>query len=286
MSFLADHITENRGEYVDGKENYVPFTEIGYHPNEDVIKIGIHGDYVSKENMRKYASIAEKILGDEVNIILHNDGDYAYLDSCNSRTSNCNPLEGGIRINIDQKGSCTLGFPATRGSDTGFVTAGHCGDGSVGKDVDQSSTRKIGTLVKETYDDKSRAEYCDCAFVKLTEGIPLSKEIYGINDRYYPDHKGYASVNSYVKMIGQNSGIEIGKVLSTSVSVNIQGTTFKQVVKANYDRNSGDSGGIVMQAYSGDPAYLGSHSAYKDGSSYYVKYSKFESHIGNLSWGF
>ena len=196
-------------------------------------------------------------------------------------------MEGGIRININGLGGCTLGFPASKtGEGTGFVTAGHCGDDSEDEDVDQSWTRKVGELVKETFDDGSSAEYCDCAYVKLTESETLDHEIFGISSSYYPDHKGSAGGNDYVKMIGYNSGIEIGQVESTNVTVTIEGTTFKQVVKTTYDRESGDSGGIVMEAYSGDPAYLGSHTGHKNGYTYYVTYAHFESYIGGLTWGF
>ncbi len=152
--------------------------------------------------------------------------------------------------------------------------------------MDQSWTRKIGELQKETFDDGSSGEYCDCAFVQLTESVTLDHEIFGISSSYYPDHKDTAGTNDYIKMIGYNSGIEIGQVKATSVTVTIDGTTFKHMVKADYDRMSGDSGGIVMEAFSGDPAYLGSHTGHKNGFTYYVKYFKFESHIGGLTWGF
>jgi len=284
---LADHIIMKRGNFVDGEENYVPFTEIGYFANDDAVKVGIHEDFVTEDNMQKYAEIARSVLGDKMNIIIYNDGDYGTLDTCSTTTSDCTPMEGGIRINIDGQGGCTLGFPASKtGEGTGFVTAGHCGDGSTGEDVDQSWTRKVGELVKETFDDGSSAEYCDCAYVKLTESETLDHEIFGISSSYYPDHKGSAGTNDYVKMVGYNSGIEIGQVDSTNVTVTIDGTTFKQVVKADYARMSGDSGGIVMEAFSADPAYLGSHTGHKDGFTYYVTYAHFESYIGGLTWGF
>lgn len=287
---LADHIIEKRGNFKDGQENYIPFTEIGYYPNDNAVKVGIHQDFVNEENFEKYSSIARSILGDKVNVIIYNDGDYGSLDACATTESDCSPMEAGIRINIDGQGGCTLGFPATRTVSSvdydGFVTAGHCGDGSTGEDVDQQNTRKVGELMKETFDDGSSAEYCDCAFVELTESVTLDYEIFDISSSYYPDHTGTAGTNDYIKMIGYNSGIEIGQVEATSVTVTIDGTTFKHMVKADYDRMSGDSGGVVMEAYSGDPAYLGSHTGVKDGYTYYVKYYKFESHIGDITWGF
>ncbi len=102
---LADYIVENRGEFRDEQENFVPFTEIGFYPNDNAIKVGIHQDYVNEVNMERYASIARDILDNGVNIIVYNDGDYGSLDACSTTTSNCSPMEGGIRINIDSQGA-------------------------------------------------------------------------------------------------------------------------------------------------------------------------------------
>lgn len=151
----------------------------------------------------------------------------------------------------------------------------------------------IGTVQKETYDSGVAYEYCDCAFIEIDSGsISLDQTIYGVSSSYYPDHVGAASTNDYVKQSGKKSGIKIGQVIATSVSdTNDDGTTLRDVVHANYSRDSGDSGAPVMDAYSSDPGFLGTHAQGRDNTypnpddAFYVKYSRFEQYLGgSLSW--
>lgn len=81
-------------------------------------------------------------------------------------------------------------------------------------------------------------------------------------------------------------------MIATSVSdQNNHGTILKDLVHANYARASGDSGAPVMDAYSADPGFLGTHAQGRDNTypdpddAYYVKYSNFETYLGgSLLW--
>ena len=210
---LTDNISDDSKEGPD--KRIIPATRIGYNALEDALVISIESE--STEEMEEYSSIIREIVGDEANIILQ-PGESWYAGDCSSRTSNCNEIEGGVKMQVTGHNGCTVGIKATYDSKTGFVSAGHCADGNQGDDVGQATiSNVVGTVHEEVFEENNSNEYCDCSFIETTSAI--AEEIYGISASYYPDHTYTVSDNDWVKMSGMVSGIKIGYVDNWSGSV-------------------------------------------------------------------
>lgn len=275
------------------KERIIPTTSISYE--EDALAIGIHQDYATAQNMAKYAQKIRSILGNDVDLVLYNGGDYWHFSSCTtSRLTNCapDPIVAGVQMQVTGHGYCTTGFKATYNGKDGFVTAGHCANDQTGKNVGQATiSNVIGTVEKETFDSGTTNEDCDCAFIASTSAV--AKSIYGISSTYYPHSARLAAMNDYVKLSGKNSGITTGQVISTTSTIDVTDdatgiVTTVTAVKASYSSTNGDSGGPVMDAFSASPSFLGTNIAFNAslGQSAYIKYTKFESNFTGISWGF
>ncbi|QLH07064.1 hypothetical protein [Nitrosopumilus ureiphilus] len=287
VDLLTDAIAQERLNISStGKENVIPWTMISYDGNEDALAVGIHQDYAALENMQKYAQMIRALLGSDVDLVVYNGADYWNLGTCTSRTSDCTSIEAGVQMQVINHGFCTTGFKATFNSKSGFVTAGHCADNETGNNVGQATiSNVIGKVTKETYNKGSSFETCDCAFIESTTSVDA--KIFGVS--IYPDHTGTAQQNDWVKMSGKKNGVQTGTVDFTSASITVKdGTTLVQVVIATYFSEDGDSGAPTLEAFSADPAFLGTNVAFNDAhtQSAYVKYSKFESHFAGIVWGF
>lgn len=267
------------------KKSVIPWTTISFDENENALAVGIHQDFAQLPNMQKYAQMIRTFLGNDVDLVLYNGSDYWELGAC-TRTTNCNPIEAGVQMQVINHNNCTTGFKATYLGKSGFVTAGHCADLQTGNNVGQATiSNVIGKVTKETFNKGSTFETCDCAFIESTTSV--AKKIFGVS--IYPNHKDTAMQNDWVKMSGKVSGVKTGTVASTSSSITLSdGTILVQVVIANYSSTNGDSGGPVLEAFSASPAFLGTNVAFNTGTSQsaYVKYSKFESHFSGITWGF
>ncbi len=279
VDFITDQMIEKK----------IPFTKIGFDGKTNTYFIGIQQDEVSSQSLESYANQAREMVGSETNLRIENGGDYHINYACSTRTSNCNPIEGGVRMQVDGAGDCTTGFKATYGGQTGFITAGHCADGLEDEDVGQAYLSNIiGTVVDEFYTAGSQYVYCDCAFIESS--VSVASEIFGISASYYPDHTETMFDDDYVKQSGYKSGVRTGQVVSWSTSVTLSdGTVKRHVSTANFYGQPGDSGSPIMEAFSSDPAFTGAMSGGSLSDPYdvhYVKYYKFESYFSGISWGF
>lgn len=263
----------------------IPYTTLGFDPSQNTLAIGIQQDYATTDNLEKYAQKIRSIVGNDIDIVVYNGGDYWQLGTCATRTSNCDPVVAGIQIQFQNTALCTEGFKATYNGKNGFVTAGHCANGQTATNVGQATTsRIIGTVEKETYDLGSQSEDCDCAFIAST--VTVASEVFGISSTYYPHSTGTAGINDYVKLSGKNSAITTGTVSLTNQSITVtDGTKLTGVTIASYSSTFGDSGGPVMDAFSASPRFLGTNVAFQSGNSAYVTYLKFQSNFSGISWG-
>lgn len=263
----------------------IPYTTLGFDPYQNALAIGIQQDYATADKLEKYAQKIRSIVGNDVDIVVYNGGDYWQLGTCTTRTSNCDPVEAGIQIQFQNTALCTEGFKATYNGKNGFVTAGHCANGQTGTNVGQAITsRTIGTVEKETYDLGSQTEDCDCAFIAST--VTVASEVFGISSTYYPHSTGTAVSSDYVKLSGKNSGITTGTVSLTNQNITVtDGTKLTGVTIASYSSTYGDSGGPVMDAFSASPRFLGTNVAFQSGNSAYVTYLKVQSNFSGISWG-
>ena len=138
-----------RNQDKNGKRQ-IPITKIGYDLSKDTLVVSIEPGHSYKE-MKQYGKKISQILGSHVKITL-DVGKYWKLTSCNNANSVCNPLMGGIQMQTDGLGPCTIGLKATYKGVHGFVTAGHCADANGWRDVGQpTDSNVIGAVYKEIF---------------------------------------------------------------------------------------------------------------------------------------
>lgn len=189
--------------------------------------------------------------------------------SCSSRTSNCNPVIGGISISQTGQSSSqssTLGYYAKDlSSNPGFVIAGHAA-GFNGQTIVQAggTSNSVGTVTAYCY--TTLGPYaCDFAFVKAS-GVTVSNSIYqssGVTESITSRTTGSnQSPGTTVTYSGLTSGIVTGTTISSSPS------SVYKIVQANIA--VGDSGSPVY-VDGGSSANLYGMAFLKSGS-YYLYY--------------
>ena len=271
-----------------GEHFAIPFTGVGYDRDSASLEIRIHQDFATMENMKNYEKTIRSIVGDDVDLKISNGGEYSQLATCpTGPLDDCDPLESGIEYQVTNHSGCTVGMRATYDGDDGFVSAGHCADGEKDSDVGQDSISSvIGTVSKETFNQGSSYETCDCTFIEIDSGSrSMDADVYW--DTYYPTSAADASVNDYVKIYGK-SGKTYAYVDFTCDDENAGGTVLKCVVQVDNAAAFGDSGGMVVQTFDSSPEFHGILAAVNHGldQSWYVKHGKFTSHFSGLSWDY
>ncbi|MEM3136396.1 MAG: hypothetical protein QXW37_06705 [Candidatus Nitrosotenuis sp.] len=144
--------------------------------------------------------------------------------ACASRTSVCDPMKAGIQIadtiNINANG--TLGFKSSKGTKTGFVTAGHVA-GALDRIIEQPvNNRDVGKVTAICWSQWNNGDTCDYAFVEL-----YASQASNINNNvYYQPTTDWTFVNriadanqspgTMVKKSGVGSGITAGSVYANS----------------------------------------------------------------------
>ncbi len=184
---------------------------------------------------------------------------------CNSITSDCDPLIGGISIGRkdalnDHSG--TIGFRAKDSNgNAGFVTAGHVVQykSSTNTVMHQphTGTSVIGTIPRNgddvcaTFDGVDKGELtrdgnqCDFAFVKLARGVSINDDIYKSPNRTY-DINELAIASDHVlgtmlKVVGSNSGVHTSSITIIWPDTNRVSMSLQSVLLG------GDSGGPVFK---------------------------------------
>lgn len=173
--------------------------------------------------------------------------------ACSSRTASCNPLIGGIEIEVSGKGfPCTLGFAATRSGTYGWVDAGHCDAGEAsGTAVTQPSTG--GTAGHTVVNKWSGTTSCDCSFYSNSSRTMSDAIFQSGTSTYTPSattdaaHQG----GQQVKKSGITTGNTAGTVTSTSVTLTYSGVTVTNLVNGSINVDCGDSGSPVTNGFGG-----------------------------------
>ena len=172
-----------------------------------------------------------------------------------SRQDRFNPLIGGIQIEPDSGGYCTLGFTARKNGVKGIVTAGHCAD--LNDDIYQPTfgwLNKIGSVAV----NPSGPRWSDALWV------PVSRNI---NYEVYPDYSVTGMVPSwnqyegeFICKGGRTTGETCGRIVDTCTSIShpIYGTLYCQYF-ADYRVSGGDSGGPVYHRVSDSTSLYGVH---------------------------
>jgi len=147
------------------------------------------------------------------------------------------PIIGGVQVS-SSLGAMTSGCAATRGGQSGFITAGHIG--SVGTTIYQPDlSYPIGTVTASSGGTSS-----DAAFVEYSSTAGQIFESPGSQPWVYGTASPYAGLG--VIMSGISSGVSTGSVVREgSLYNNFFGKTLYNQWYADFASSSGDSGAPV-----------------------------------------
>jgi len=228
----------------------------GIDEKQELLFIDIDPSFANQKNAMKYKQKIKSILSPSTEF------EFRQIErpqsvGCNSLVSDCDPLQGGVKISIDGGIDCSVGFKAKDGNTEGFITAGHCGD--VNADVRfPNSSDKIGEVTKDGFTVGDSMILCDCLFVEMTEDITVDNLIFanvtvnGIGTPIFQDT---------VYLVGFASGEFTGNIVSSSYGVSIGGKLHLNHLRIDSPPNSGDSGGPIYKLVNGEAKLLGFISA-------------------------
>jgi len=179
----------------------------------------------------------------QVNITHGMAADY----SCNSRTSDCDPIVGGIQDQSNSGiGPCTLGLPVKKGTAVGFITAGHClNDGDQLHQPVDGWFNEIGNSADSRYEST-----CDCAYATKTTGTSSHSWVLRDPNLYLPiTSEGTArpAQGTQVVMFGVTSDFQQGEVLNPNSQYTYNGVNWN-LVELDIIATNGDSGGPITNA--------------------------------------
>ena len=149
QDILTDALLEESLEKTLDKADRLPWATIGYDYVDNALEVTIASDKFTEPNITKYLKKIRTIVGDEVDITL-SPADVSVPDCAPGRCSTTNPIKGGVEFDTTTSGPCTVGFKATYDGDTGFVSAGHCGDNTPSTVNQPWGGTDVGEVTKET----------------------------------------------------------------------------------------------------------------------------------------
>ncbi|MGW1560476.1 trypsin-like serine protease [Streptomyces sp. NPDC002144] len=145
-------------------------------------------------------------------------------------------LVGGDAYYIDATARCSIGFSVTKGTQRGFVTAGHCGrSGAKTTGFDQTDQ---GTFRASTFPGK------DMAWVGVNANWTATPDVKADNGQTVQvAGSAEALVGASVCRSGSTSGWHCGTIQQTDATVNYAEGTVNGLTQTNVCAEPGDSGG-------------------------------------------
>lgn len=264
----------------------IPIVGVGTDYKEQAIKVKILKEYFTDENIKVYEKRIREIVGNEVDITII-PGSIGTFAAC-SQTGDCNPLEGGTKIAVENGLTCSMGFKAAYDSKTGFITAGHCNTddiGGTGEDVGNptaSGNDVLGTVHDNDFGNNS---WCDCIFVDATETI--SDKVFSgvdVSGTLFPVVTDKVSWEGWGSGGGTNNEI-VDNFESFTGSIGGTDYTILGAVAVEDTFTSGDSGGTVFEhVSSGTPKFAGTVIGNQDGDGFYVPYYRYTNAFSGLTF--
>lgn len=251
----------------------------GIDEAEQGILVTVQSDFAKDENYERYFGVFRAIVGNDIPIVIEQT-ERGYPTACSSRTSDCDPLRGGIKIESESFNPCSLGFKATFNGVEGFVMAGHCTSNS--KKIYQPvedffQVNRVGVVTYTAWDSDTR---CDCAFVDIDTGITIVDDAYLTLDL---DTVGTVASGTVVTMSGYN-GVTTTTVNTAVYTTTINGNTLREHIKLNAPSVAGDSGGPVYDSVTKKLFAIQSH--VEAGKAIVSNANKLGIEIAGASWNF
>ncbi len=208
---------------------------------------GIEIDAPALDNDKK--SRTETVLKEIINGIPYkiNYDEFDFIDETGVYPSE----DVRIQVGNDQI-EFSLAFPAkilTSGGDkTGYMTCAHAFRGLSSTNVYLEDGPCIGTFssLHSNYGGNS-----DAAFIETNSSAMLYHTLYLGTTTIRNEYRNLPQGATVYKN-GAMTRITSGEVKSSSYSMEVNGIAFTDLVKANYDSSSGDSGAIVYSELDGD----------------------------------
>lgn len=247
------------------------------------IMVMVDPSFAKDENYQKYFDYVRSFVGEDIKIIIESTTRAEPTVGCSSRTSDCDPLRGSIKIEAAGDNPCSLGFKADLNGVEGFITSGHCADDN--DDVYQPTddwpwnNNKIGKVTEDAFDGDTK---CDCAFVDIDNGISINPDIY-VSDGL--DEVGTASVGTTISLGGYVNSPTTTSVYQSNVSVNTGSYWLRNHVRTYAEADLGDSGGPAYIIGSTSKLY-GIISHNWDGDHLFSNANYLDDEIINASWDF
>jgi hypothetical protein len=233
----------------------------GIDAREELLFLDIEPKSANQTNALKYKAKIESIINSTTNYEFRQI-ERPQMTGCINLVSNCDPLEGGVKIGISGGSDCSVGFKATNGTDEGFITAGHCGEIEDDVLAPEYPWDKIGEVTIDALTDSTVYTYCDCLFVNMTENVSVDDMIFSDIEI---DGLGEISTGQTVTMKGYHSNTITGEINANSYSIVIDGVIQLDQFRIDSAPLTGDSGGPVYRTVEGTPKILGFISAVQDG---------------------
>lgn len=186
------------------------------------------------------------------------------------KEANVNP---GQKISTSSANG-SMGYRAKKNGAVGIVTAGHLA--SLNKTININGAN-IGKVTA-----RQESGSVDAGFVKITNtSYTPTNTLNGTSNKLSTTTSKPGS-GTVINKLGYSTGATSGKVLSTNVTVTLDGITHTNLTSADYSSSAGDSGGIIYSYISStNTRYtLGIHCAAVGSTRYYVKADEINSALG------
>ncbi len=182
-------------------------------------------------------------------------------------------LKCGNKISSNSSNS-SISYRAKLGNEEGIVVSGHAA-GSIGSNFYHYGTYCGKVKKLQVYGP------VDAAFVKVSSGFVPSNELQN-SGTYLSTMLSNPGVGTYVNKRGYKTGHTGGHILSTNVTITLDGDHHWNLSSANYQSDHGDSGGIVYTYISAQNKRLtvGLHVAAVGNTRYYSKASEVNAALG------
>lgn len=184
-----------------------------------------------------------------------------------------------VNVNPGQKISTStangsMGYRAKKNNVVGIVTAGHLASLNTTININGTNIGKVTA--------RQESGSVDAAFVEITNSSYTPTNTLNGTTNTLSTTTSKPGVGTVINKLGFSTGATTGKVLSTNVTVTLDGITHTNLTSADYSSSGGDSGGIVYSYVSStNTRYtLGIHCAAVGSTRYYIKADEINSALG------